>query len=1163
MSTSPRIYPAELPGECPNGACPASMYNMEMINAPKLWARLAAVPNADPALATARFAMVIDSGVWFGHDDFAPSGTTTIDRDLSRTFNSEGALMTDGGIGGNDEAQGHGTHVAGILAAGWGGGDARAIAGVAGRARLASCRIFADYQGLGTVSANTFDELSCIDLAAGSRAFVVNYSGGTYYVAGSTALEAMRAAVTRFCASGGVFVAAAGNDGRDFARDPFYPAAFAGQPGLECVVAVAAVARGGYMPYFSNYGAAVRIAAPGDHTRSDWVQAEGSLRDGGSLGGLELAGTTRAYVSIPGTSMAAPHVAGAALLLGNAFPRATGGQVRGCLEASGVPRPLGDGAGAGGGGEDEFPPNEEGFISGGLLDVDAAYDCVAERLAGGTTCLPNYVVDVGRGDLGLACGDALPAVPPAAYAGGKPGVSYAFDPPGPYPADNVGRTIRVRPLDGSARCALFGFRVKPCALRCAADPVDVYHNATAPAPCAPAGAPFPAGAAAAAAAAVVVAPPGITYTVHPPGPYPPNRPGTLTRVTITPSNSPASPSCAAELNVVPCGVRCPVGVVRVDQDANGGSCAAAGAGGGTPFPAAQARLALDAPSVAYTITSTPPPSGGSPAAPLFARGAYSVTVAPNTLALPCYVSLIVEPCKLGCAPTAAASLNAPGGGGGGCLASVPFPASAVAAGPGLTYALSPPGPFASAGTFAVVATPGNGGAPCSTLLTVTACTAPPAPSPSPSPVPSPSPSPPPPPPPTICAASTQTVDLAVASGTNSCASGATALPAGAVTVPAGATVAYAPPAPWKAGTWSVVATPSNGGKPCSVALAVKACPPPPPPAGKLTCVPAAVQLRRTVIEGSCDGADVAPQLLYATSAGVTATVSPAAPYPPGTTAVRVTPAPGSAAGAVACDAAVVVAPCPAECQPGLAAAADPGKCSASSLPDGFVLPASKGRTAASVAATPSAPFPVGRTAVSAAVSYGPGVGSSARSAECALTVTDAEKPTVSGLSACLYPAGAAAYAPTQVCFGPSELLAAAPSDNCGAAALTLAALSCANVSPAANGASACRANGTAGVCVALRRLPQRRTTPRVVRATVRATDAAGNSADAVATLRVFRRQPTNATRADPACLRVSATGRLQAALPRPAVASVARRLPRVRLAAAAAAAAAPEASDDA
>jgi hypothetical protein len=980
------------------------MWGMDFINAPKLWSRLPAVPNEDDQLATARFAMVIDSGVFFQHADFsAPSGST-VDRSLSRTFNSDSLSMTDQGLPGNDVADGHGTHVAGILAAGWGAGDDRGIAGVVGaKARLASCRIFSDHTSAVPSQGTTLDEIRCLEHATQTKAFVVNFSGGDYYTpAESVALEALRAAVQGFCASAsGLLVVSAGNDQKNLSDDPMYPAAFAGQPGTECVVAVAAVAQGGYMPWFSNYGSQVKVAAPGDWVASDWVAVSGALAAFGEEPALN--GTNRAWTSLSGTSMAAPFVSGAALLLGNAFPKATSGQVRACLEESGAApaRALGDASAVPFDNPLITPPNQDGFISGGALDVDAAYDCVAKRVAGVTTCSPaKIVVDAQKGDEGLSCGTPALASLPASAFSPKPDVSYSLRPPGPYkPGLHL---VSVVPADGSAGC-IVQLEVKPCRLQCATDDVVLRHKDSG---CAPSGAPFPA-AGSAAALATVVAPPGVSYTASPPGPYLPNR-----RTTVTLTASDGSPSCQITFDVKPCGVTCNPSVVRVPQSFGGGSCAPGGAG--AAFPEEKAILVLDAPNVGYTL---------SPPGP-YAVGSRAVKVTPNTGAPSCYVSLVVESCKLSCAATAAASLDAPSGGGGGCVSSVPFPTSAIGAGAGVTYTLTPPGPFKTPGTYDVVAKASPGGDTCTTRLTVAPC--------------------------------------------------------------------------------------SSGPPPATIACAPQ---------------PVSVQLRRGS-GGGCDGANVPPTDLYTSTGGVTATVSPPGPYAPGTTTVHVTPSPGSPATAVACDATVVVSPCAAECAD-LTVPADAGKCFLSALPaTGFVVDASKGRTATGVVvANPPPPFAVGATRVSAAVVY-PGNVRSAASPQCTLTVTDTQKPTSTALTPCLYPEGTGAYASgaTEACLSADQLLSAF-GDNCAASAVSLSVAKCANVSPSANGSTACRvATGNNSVCVALRRLPNATRTPRVVAVTVRLTDASGNASEVVARVRVFRRRPTSG--ADASCLRVNSTGAL-------------------------------------
>jgi type VII secretion-associated serine protease mycosin len=213
---------------------------------------------------------VIDTGVLGGHPDLAGQVLTGTD------------FVTPGGNGW-DDGLGHGTHVAGIIAALAGNGVG--VAGLAPAAKILPVRAL-DATGGGWDG----DIASGVIWAADHGATVINLSVG-----GPNNSDAMRSAVSYAVGRGVVVLAAAGNE-RQAGNPVEYPAGF-DLPGL---LAVAATTSTRVSAPYSNTGAYVDVAAPGDAIVSTY------------LGGR--------YASMSGTSMATPYVAAAAALIRAAAP---------------------------------------------------------------------------------------------------------------------------------------------------------------------------------------------------------------------------------------------------------------------------------------------------------------------------------------------------------------------------------------------------------------------------------------------------------------------------------------------------------------------------------------------------------------------------------------------------------------------------------------------------------------------------------------------------------------------------------------------------------------------------------------------------------------------------------------------------------------------------
>lgn len=174
---------------------------------------------------------------------------------------------------------GHGTHVAGTIGA---VDNSVGVIGVGPRASLLGVKVL-DSTGSGWTS----DIVEGMDWAVANGARVINMS-----LSGPSYISVFQAAVDRANAAGVVVVAAAGNTGPADSTVGF-PAAYNG------VIAVSATDSYSNVASFSSRGPQVDIAAPGVAIRSTYWTLRG--RSG--------------YAELNGTSMASPHVAGAAALV--------------------------------------------------------------------------------------------------------------------------------------------------------------------------------------------------------------------------------------------------------------------------------------------------------------------------------------------------------------------------------------------------------------------------------------------------------------------------------------------------------------------------------------------------------------------------------------------------------------------------------------------------------------------------------------------------------------------------------------------------------------------------------------------------------------------------------------------------------------------------------
>lgn len=254
---------------------------------------------------------VLDTGVLYSHNELVSQMWQNpgevpgdeIDNDENGYVDDVYGMnaLSDGGDPLDDD--GHGTHVAGTIAAAANSGGP--VVGVAWDVRIMGLKV------LGPLGGTSSDIMQGFQYGVDHGCKVINASLG-----GGARSQTMFEAIAGAQRRGVLLVAAAGNSSVDTDIFAHYPSNYE----LDNVISVAAIDRYGELTEFSNYGGkTVDIAAPGVDILSLGIDDNGD------------------YQENSGTSMAAPHVAGVAALLYSAFPNASAEEVRDRIISSAVP----------------------------------------------------------------------------------------------------------------------------------------------------------------------------------------------------------------------------------------------------------------------------------------------------------------------------------------------------------------------------------------------------------------------------------------------------------------------------------------------------------------------------------------------------------------------------------------------------------------------------------------------------------------------------------------------------------------------------------------------------------------------------------------------------------------------------------------------------------
>jgi subtilisin family serine protease len=309
--------------DSPGASGPAGTTNQYGSNAEAAW-------NTNLTGSRSIVVGVIDEGVQIDHPDLAPNVWTNPGEVAGDGIDNDGNGYIDDTNGwdfvSNDRTvydagqDSHGTHVAGTI--GGVGGNASGVVGVNWAVSMISCKFLGPTGGTTLNAVKALDYLTDLKTRHGINLVATNNSWG-----GGGYSQSLHDAIIRSAKQDILFIAAAGNATANNDTTASYPSNYNTTVGTstqtaaayDSVIAVASITSTGAISSFSSYGATtVDIGAPGSSIVSSVPVST--------------------YASYSGTSMATPHVTGAAALYASAQSgRVSAASIRLALLSSAVP----------------------------------------------------------------------------------------------------------------------------------------------------------------------------------------------------------------------------------------------------------------------------------------------------------------------------------------------------------------------------------------------------------------------------------------------------------------------------------------------------------------------------------------------------------------------------------------------------------------------------------------------------------------------------------------------------------------------------------------------------------------------------------------------------------------------------------------------------------